>query len=223
MKTKLVSLRLDKSLLDQLPTNKSQFIRDAIFEKLYPNTQVENILDDVEKVVQKHRLLSRGVSDRKTKQGLLYSTYHGQCGSCKRRGHNPPKYSKDGFINHFIEDETFKKLFKYYKDNGFKHDDVPSFDRLDDNKTYSFDNIQCISWGKHQKLTAKRNKVKPSGGIPVSCDGVDYPSLTAMQIHKGWSVGSDPMCISQGLKENGGVFTYKGFKIKKLKGCQNDS
>ena len=57
-------------------------------------------------------------------------------------------FSKEEFVK-WLEDEyniKFDKLFLEWIDSGFLKNKVPSIDRIDDYKSYSFDNMQLLTW-----------------------------------------------------------------------------
>ena len=58
--------------------------------------------------------------------------------------------------------DIFIKLFKNWKDNNFITDLVPSIDRIDCMKPYSFDNMQLLTWKQNTEKynNVERNKYK---------------------------------------------------------------
>ena len=82
----------------------------------------------------------------RTKEGKLKSIYRNQLKHSKLRGHNPPTYTKQEFIDKYINNQRYLTLYINWVSSGYLKELSPSFDRLDDYKGYSFDNIQVITW-----------------------------------------------------------------------------
>jgi hypothetical protein len=78
--------------------------------------------------------------------GTIHRIYNSQKRSSKKRGHKPPAYTFDELANWIIHQPNFKKLWKAWKNSGYKKDLTLSVDRLDNSKGYSFDNIRLVSW-----------------------------------------------------------------------------
>ena len=88
----------------------------------------------------------------RTVKGLIVSIYGRQKKSSKKRGHQLPTYSKEELHVWITSQSNFKELY----DNWIASDCdmwlIPSVDRLDDAKGYSFNNIQLITWREnHEK------------------------------------------------------------------------
>jgi hypothetical protein len=96
-----------------------------------------------------------------TKKGRLKRIYDLQVQSSKKRGHSLPSYTKDEFIEFGLKSKEYNDLFDKWKSEGVSKDrkNVPSTDRLDDEKPYSFDNIRFVDFGTNHKIyqDKKRN------------------------------------------------------------------
>lgn len=111
----------------------------------------------------------------KTKDGLLKRIYSTQIALSKKRKHNPPKYSLKEFIDAFINEKSFVKLFDNWADNNFIQGLKPSCDRIDDFSGYSFENIQFVTWdfnnSKNHKSERRKQicrEIKKSHIIPIA-------------------------------------------------------
>ncbi len=209
---KLISLRVNEKLLNEISGDKSQFIREAIYEKLYGDAVQINMITELEhEVVKKfHKVVSKYHDD--SAHSLLYRMFGGQCSSSKKRGHAQPKYTRTAFIEHWLNDPTFIKLYEKYKKSGFKNNLRPSVDRLNNDKGYSFKNTQILSWGDHLKKSANTNQV--GYGMRISVEGVEYPSLSAAgrDVFNNKNTAST---LGQLLKESNEV-VFMGKKVKRL-------
>jgi hypothetical protein len=92
-------------------------------------------------------------------KGFLHKLYNTQKKNSKARGHKPPAYTFDELKNWVIKQPNFKYLWKQWKNSGHNIDLIPSIDRLDDGKGYSFDNIRLVTWRENSlKESMKRRK-----------------------------------------------------------------
>ena len=83
----------------------------------------------------------------------MKTVYLDQLKASKRRGHELPRYTKQEFIDKYINNKRYLSLFINWVSSGYLKELSPSFDRLDDYKPYSFDNLN--RW-----MTWQENKVK---------------------------------------------------------------
>lgn len=92
---------------------------------------------------------------RKTKEGIIQTMYDSQKSSCKTRGMVQPKYTKDEFFKWCISQEVFHILYQGWVDSEYNMYSKPSVDRIDNFKTYSFDNIRIMTWKENKLLGHK--------------------------------------------------------------------
>lgn len=100
-----------------------------------------------------------------TFNGMVSDIYNTQLYNCKKRGHKPPEYSKEELSNWLIAQPKFEELNSNWIGSGYKKDLKPSIDRIDDYKTYSFNNIRLVTWrdnnlkGNYDRRNGVNNKV----------------------------------------------------------------
>ena len=78
-------------------------------------------------------------------KGVLNTIYRNQLLRQKRFGIKV-NYTYEEFKSKYLNNKTFLKLYYQWLNNGCLSDYKPSFDRIDNSKDYSFDNIQIITW-----------------------------------------------------------------------------
>jgi len=116
---------------------------------------------------------------KRTVEGWYTKTYGRMTRDNKNKFNLPLPFSKEEFIKWIQENykDKFKKLFQDYVDSDCDKYLNPSIDRIDDYKSYTFENMQLITW--------KENDVKGTNGVKnkVSCAevGKKYCSKTVMQ------------------------------------------
>ena len=113
----------------------------------------------------------------KTKIGVISQIYSGQKLSSKRRGHNPPTYTKQELSDWLMNDWLFDLLYTNWVNCGYITDIRPSVDRLDDIKGYTFSNIQIMTWGENR---AKGSADMRSGKMIVKSN----PQKSVLQYSK---------------------------------------
>lgn len=97
-------------------------------------------------------------NSRKTPIGLLRIIYSTQVAKSRKRNHPSPEYSRQEFVNRFINDSIYLSLFKNWKDNKYDKWLKPSCDRLDNKIHYKFDNIQFITWRENDQKQKKSDE-----------------------------------------------------------------
>lgn len=91
------------------------------------------------------------IAYKKTKQGLVSTIYSRQKDNSKKRGHPLPSYSKKELLLWCFNQDVFHRLHKEWVGSGCDTWRVPSIDRINDAKPYSFDNIQIMTWMENHK------------------------------------------------------------------------
>lgn len=88
---------------------------------------------------------------KKTKNGWLKTVYNTQKGSSKKRGHESPLYTEvelQSWIN--SQEEVFEFLWNKWVQSDYKKELFPSIDRLENDKPYSLENIQLMTWQENK-------------------------------------------------------------------------
>ncbi len=70
----------------------------------------------------------------------------------KRRGHDLPKLSFETFFEWIIKSTPFEILFAEWDKNGRQEKEIPSVNRIDNEKGYSLKNMEVITWGENDAL-----------------------------------------------------------------------
>lgn len=87
----------------------------------------------------------------RTKEGLATKLYSAQKASSRQRKMDMPNYSRDDLFLWLIKQENFNRLYLDWINSGYNTKLTPSVDRLDDYKSYTFDNIRLVTWEENNK------------------------------------------------------------------------
>ena len=155
----------------------------------------------------------------RTKEGKLKKIYKGQLENSKERGHEPPTYTKTEFIIKFIDCPVYLDYYYSWKISGYKSKYSPSFDRIDDYKGYSFDNIQIMTWQDNRdkyyldKKEGRNNKISKYviGTNIKTGDQIEFYSASEAS-RNGFNRSNISLCC------NGKLKTHKKhtWKFKKI-------
>ena len=55
-------------------------------------------------------------------------------------------YTYEEFKSKYLNDSRYLELYNNWVESGYLSDYKPSFDRIDNTKSYSFDNLQLMTW-----------------------------------------------------------------------------
>lgn len=80
--------------------------------------------------------------------------YNNQILHSKQRGHPSPVYTYTDFEEWILANKDYNALYKIYEDNNYAAEYVPSVDRIDSSKPYTFDNIELVSFKENLKRHA---------------------------------------------------------------------
>lgn len=86
----------------------------------------------------------------RTEKGVFKTLYKSQKHHSKHRGYEKPSYSISEF-EEWLYKNNYKKLYDDWVKSDYDKDTKPSVDRLDDYKSYTFDNIRLITWGENRE------------------------------------------------------------------------
>lgn len=82
----------------------------------------------------------------KSHKGLIKRIYKHQIRNCKERQHPLPNYTEEELLAWYIADNKHLQLHQTWLDSGCDKELTPSIDRLDNNRSYTFDNIEVVTW-----------------------------------------------------------------------------
>ena len=119
----------------------------------------------------------------RTKRGVIVTIYDSQKSSSKRRHHPVPSYSLNQLYEWVSNQEIFHTLYDIWVETNYNKMDKPSIDRLEDDKPYTFENIQIVSYEEnHAKATYNREQgITTQGSV---CKPVRQYTLTGAFIQE---------------------------------------
>lgn len=110
-----------------------------------------------------------------TEKGVIRTIYKTQTLHSKSRGHKQPAYTKKE-LGEWMYLNKFKKLFEEWMKSGYVKSKKPSVDRIDDFKSYSFNNIVLTTW-EQNKLHGYQDILTGKGTGGLRCIPVIQYSL----------------------------------------------
>ena len=154
----------------------------------------------------------------RSKKEAITRIYCNQKNNSKRRGHNPPTYSKQDLKDWLYSSEKFHHLFHLWENSNYDPSLRVSIDRVDDSLPYSMGNIQVSTWGENN---SKGNCHRKNGTIKSQnkeveqvFDGVvvaTYHSMSEAERQTGIPNSSISQCCNNKCTHAGG-YEWK-FKI----------
>jgi hypothetical protein len=157
-------------------------------------------------------------------ENCIRSSYKHQIQHSKQRGHTPPSYSYKELLEFALSTPKYMELYNYWVSTNYNRRDKPSFDRLDDNKSYSLDNIQVISFRDNEKKynvqvrEGRHNNGLLNGGHKAVCqldiDGnIINEFISIMEASRNTpAIDSKIVCVCKGSRKTAGGFKWK-YKI----------
>ena len=87
----------------------------------------------------------------RSRRGLAVTIHKSMVQRSKKRGHALPDFSREALQVWLDKQPSFERLYEEWVIGGYESDKKPSVDRIDKYKTYTFGNMQLISWGANNR------------------------------------------------------------------------
>jgi len=144
----------------------------------------------------------------KTIPGLIKRLYFEQTHSAKTRNMDKQTYTMEWFTTWCLKQKFFHILYRNWCQSGFLTTLKPSCDRIDDDKSYTEDNIQLMTWGEN------REKRKYKSVSMYSTDGTFEREFKNMRDAIVFIKGTHSLSRYINRMKDGKEVPYKGFVWK---------
>jgi len=117
-----------------------------------------------------------GLRDRRrTKNGVTSMMYSKLRSSSRSRGHEMPKFSNKELKDWLFSNEYFHLFYDNWVASGYRTDVIASIDREDDERGYTFDNMDVTYWAfnKHKNEFQTKYGLKIASNKEVKCTNVN--------------------------------------------------
>jgi len=103
----------------------------------------------------------------KSLKGLCKKIYFHQIRNCDTRNHPHPTYTSEELETWIRSDSTRLQVYTSWISSGYDPELIPSVDRLDNTKSYAFDNIELVTWkeNKERAYQGIKSKTLPNSGL----------------------------------------------------------
>tara|TARA_R110000824_G_scaffold26744_1_gene91663 strand:+ start:195 stop:806 length:612 start_codon:yes stop_codon:yes gene_type:complete len=138
--------------------------------------------------------IKRSLKQQRTKDGKLKTIYASQVLHSKRRGYEKPKYTKQEFVDKYINNQIYLSLFINWVGSGYLKELSPSFDRLDDYKSYSFDNLRIVTWNDNHIKSCSDRKKGVNNKVSKKVYGTNIETRDVLVYHSTQEAGRNGFC-----------------------------
>tara|TARA_R110000737_G_C14396793_1_gene453410 strand:- start:46 stop:516 length:471 start_codon:yes stop_codon:yes gene_type:complete len=144
---------------------------------------------------------------QKTRKGLVSVLYGNMRASARKRGMDLPDFSKAEFVEWMNNQTHFETLFTRWVESGHDKSKRPSPDRLDDSISYTFDNLQLLTWQENYNKGVRKKSI-----IQLTLDGKfikEWPSSSEAARELKLKTNTSISAVARGEQK-----TAYGFKWK---------
>ena len=108
-----------------------------------------------------------------------------------------------------MNDNKFLKYYKIWLDNDCQKDLKPSFDRIDNKKNYSFDNLQILQW-KDNNLKGRKEHSKKVNQYDLDGNFIRTfnSTIEASRAVKGYKSNISKCCKGEYKTSSGYIWKY---------------
>lgn len=144
---------------------------------------------------------------RRTKKGVLTNCYS------KQKIRKGVSYTLKELHELFLNDNRFNRLFNEWVKSNYSKDFIPTIDRINCKKSYSLDNIHCLSWKENRYKQRMESNIFRAKEIICLKDGIivnTYKSVSEAVRSTGIMQGNISSCLTGKRKSCGGYnWIYK--------------
>lgn len=123
---------------------------------------------------------------RKSYEGMKSTMYAQMVKNSRARNMDIPNFSKEELYT-WLDSNGYKALYDAYVVAGYASNKRPSIDRIDDNVTYVFENMQLITW-EENNLKAYKDRVE--GRNNKQSKAIVAVDSTGAVVHEAYSINS---------------------------------
>lgn len=113
-------------------------------------------------------------SRQKTQEGLVKKIYHNQRMTTGKMGRPAPNYSEKELYDWAVS-KGLEQMWQTWRNSGYDRWLSPSVDRLDNNLSYSLNNIQLVTW--RENLNNQKAQNRAGTHLHPGSKGVDQLTL----------------------------------------------
>lgn len=140
---------------------------------------------------------------QKSPKGVLNIIYRNQLLRQKRKNIKVT-YTYKEFKNRYLNDEKYNFLYKQWVLSNYDKNMKPSFDRIDNKKCYSFDNLQIMTW-RENNAKGRRECMKAVRQYDLSGNYIKtYSSIIEASKEYNINKSNISACCKNKLHKTGG-------------------
>ena len=117
--------------------------------------------------------MPRTLKYKRTKEGMIKDMYDSQRSNSKARGMHQPTYSVQELIDWAFSQRCFHEIYDNWKAGSYESILRPSFDRLDNLKSYTLDNLRIVTWGENAQQAHEDQKSGKDMRMNKACAEID--------------------------------------------------
>ena len=151
--------------------------------------------------MEKSKLLENTQRYRRTKKGILTNSYS------KQKSRHAVEYNLTELHDKFMFDDKFDRIYKEWKNKGYKKELKPTIDRINCRLGYTLSNIHALTWEENrykQRIELKFLRARP---IVAAVDGEEkyrFKSVSQSVKETGIHQGNISSCLTGKRKKAGG-------------------
>jgi hypothetical protein len=124
-----------------------------------------------------------GLKKKRSKEGIITKLYGRQRDSARSRNMALPTYTNLELREWAFKQEIFHKLYDEWVKSNYDKNLSVSFDRKDDYKSYSFDNLQIMTWKDNNLKSHEDRKSGRNRKMLTSIKGININTNETLEFY----------------------------------------